>query len=213
MKRTLFVSATNTGIGKSFAALELVRYYGEMGYKVGVLKPIETGVVDVPCDAALLLETARQYNTKLLDFGIEDVCPYAFKLPAAPYVARGHTMIEIEILLMALQKMQEVSEIVIIEGAGGLLVPIDEKLFMIDIAHLFADKVLLVVPSTLGSINDTLLSRTLLEAHDLPYVWAVNCYASCEEFAKITAPYYEANGGYLTLQKELPTIAQRLLES
>lgn len=192
MQQTIFVSATNTNIGKTYISCALIERLSARGYKVGVFKPIETGVVDVPVDAHTLFETAKLYNPALKALDLQTICPYQFALPAAPYVAKGHEKIEMEVITAALERIKALSDMVIIEGAGGLLVPVEENLMVLDIAQLLADKLLLVVPSRLGSINDTLLNLFRLQHTTLPVVWTVNLFEDTQSFDTITAPFYEA---------------------
>lgn len=211
MNKTIFISATNTNVGKTYATKKLIESLSEDGFKVGVFKPIETGVVDEPADAKTLFDYACIYNEDLKKLTLNDICPYQFTLAAAPYVAKKGEYIEIEVIQSALKKIQNISDIVLVEGAGGLMVPVDESLLMVDIAQLFADIVLLVVPSKLGSINDTLLSRHLLESRNIPYVWAINIFEDKEHFNTVTKPYYDDTEGYMTLQNNISKVRDAVL--
>ncbi|MFA7091631.1 MAG: dethiobiotin synthase, partial [Arcobacteraceae bacterium] len=86
-------------------------------------------------------------------------------------------------------------DILIIEGAGGLMVPILKEYFMIDLIQELNAKAILIVPSNLGSINDTLLSMEALKNRNITFDWYVNLYKDKEEFSKITLPFYEAYFG------------------
>jgi len=79
---------------------------------------------------------------------------------------------------------------------------------MIDFIHIFQASTFLVCPSRLGSINDTLLSRFLLEQKEIPYTWAINLYEDMQSFQEVTAPFYQNN--FLTLQKDIKAIANKL---
>jgi dethiobiotin synthetase len=72
------------------------------------------------------------------------------------------------------------------------MVPITKDFFMIDLAKIFKSKVLLVTPSRLGCINDTLLSMGTLKTRNIPFEWCVNLYEDKETFAEVTRPYYDA---------------------
>lgn len=212
-KHIIFVTATNTDIGKTYAMKKLIKSLSDEGHKVGVFKPIETGVDPVPPDASELFEYAKTFNEDLEKLSLEDICPYQFKLPAAPYVAKEHEDIEIDVIKMALEKLQEHCDIVLMEGAGGIMVPISEGFFIIDLIELFADKVLLVVPSRLGSINDTLLNIEVLGQKKIPLTWAVNLYEDEASFPTITAPFYKDYfKNYYTLQDNVKEITQDLIK-
>lgn len=211
-KHIIFVTATNTDIGKTYAMKQLISTLSNEGHRVGIFKPIETGVETLPPDANELFEYAKTFNEDLEPLTLEDVCPYQFELPAAPYVAKGDEDIEIDIIKMSLEKIQKYCDIVLMEGAGGVLVPISEGFFIIDMIELFADSVLLVVPSRLGSINDTLLNIEVLGQKKLPMTWAVNLYEDKESFPTVTAPFYDDYfKDYYTLQDDMPKIMHSLL--
>lgn len=213
-KHIIFVTATNTDIGKTFAMKQLIASLSDQGHRVGIFKPIETGVSDLPPDAHELFEYAKTFNLDLEKLTLDDVCPYQFELPAAPYVAKGNEDIEIDILHMALDKIKACADIILMEGAGGVLVPICEGFFIIDLIEIFADSVLLVVPSRLGSINDTLLNLEVLGQKKLNLTWAVNLYEDKASFATVTEPFYKDYfKTFFTLQKDMDKITEALLRT
>lgn len=213
-KHIIFVTATNTDIGKTYAMKKLIQSLSNEGYKVGIFKPIETGVEEFPPDATELFEYAKTFNEELEKLTLEDVCPYQFKLPAAPYVAKGHEDIEIDVIKIALEKLQNHCDIVLMEGAGGIMVPIAEGFFIIDLIEIFADSVLLVVPSRLGSINDTLLNLEVLGQRKIPLTWAVNLHEDADAFPTVTAPFYQDYfKSYYTLQENMKEITQELISN
>ena len=86
-----------------------------------------------------------------------------------------------------------------------LFYKICEGFFIIDLIELFADSVLLVVPSRLGSINDTLLNIEVLGQKNIPLTWAVNLYEDKSSFPKITEPFYKDYfKSFYTLQRITP---------
>ena len=188
-KQSFFITATNTDVGKTYAAEKFLRHYASQGFRVGYFKPCETGVTDLPLDGSAMLKLAHDLNA---DFkaNINDVVPYQFKLPAAPYVAKGDQKIDINLLLEKKAYLESMCDVLIIEGAGGLLVPIEEDLFVIDLIKLFETKAILISPSKLGSINDTLLSMEALKTRNIEFDWYINLYADKESFEEVTLPYY-----------------------
>ncbi len=208
MAKRIFITATNTNVGKTYATALLLKEFASQGYKVGVFKPIETGVQDTPPDGKHLFDLAKELNPELERLSLDAVVPYQFKLPAAPFVAKGKEHIDLEYLSQRLQTLEELCDIVLIEGAGGLMVPVEEDFFMVDLIEFFKASVLLVCASRLGSINDTLLSRSLLESRDIPYIWTINLYEDADSFAEVTAPFYKNN--FLTLQNDIKVIANKL---
>lgn len=208
MKKRIFITATNTDIGKTYAGTLLLEALSKKGLKVGVFKPMETGVVEAPLDGTKLFEKACVLNPALNALSMRDVVPYQYPLPAAPYVAKGDEPIDLNFLEEKLQQIEALCDVVLIEGAGGLMVPIEKDYFMVDLINFFKASVFLVVPSRLGSINDTLLSRFLLDQKGIEYTWAINLYADKESFETITAPFYDED--VLILQRDIQAIANRL---
>ncbi len=208
--RPIFITATNTDIGKTYATCRLIEELGKQGLKVGVLKPIETGVNEYPLDGKVLLEMARKYNSNLKSFTCRDVVPIQYELPAAPYVSKGDDKIDIKAIHVAFKKMAKVSDIVIIEGAGGLMVPVDEGLYMYDFIKEFNAITLLVTHANLGCINDTLLNLNLLDSLHVEYEWCVNFRDNQESFTKTTLPYYKK---IVSLQDDIKLLSENLLKS
>lgn len=125
------------------------------------MKPIETGVVGIPHDASLLFETAKSYHPELASLKLKEIAPYQFELPAAPYVAKGRKRVSAELLESAYAKIEALCDIVLIfEGAGGLLVPIEDDLYMYDFIRLFGARTLCWARSV-RCINDILLNLHL----------------------------------------------------
>jgi len=117
----IFISANNTECGKTYTTLKFIKELSELGYKVGVIKPIETGVEDIPLDGKTLLDEAKKYNPLLKDLNYNDIVPIQFNLPAAPYVCG---VADFEKIKKAINKIKSLCDILLIEGAGGIRVPI-----------------------------------------------------------------------------------------
>lgn len=211
--KPLFITATNTNVGKTYATLKLIEALSQKGLKVGVFKPIETGVIDVPCDGNLLFEMAKKYNPALEKLKLKDIVPYQFELPASPYVAKGRKKINREVLEKAYAKIEELSDIVLIEGAGGLLVPIDDELYMYDFIRLFNARTLLVGHENLGCINDILLNLHLLDSLGVDdYEWCINFKEDRAGFDKISLPFFKSLfGRALSLQDDEEEIIKSLV--
>ena len=192
MNEIYFITATNTDIGKTKASEFFLKKLAKDGKKVGYFKPIETGVSNQPLDGTLLLNLTKKLNPSF-DVNINDVVPSQYELPAAPFVASKGKNIDIQIIKNKINKLLKLCDILIIEGAGGLMVPINKNYFIYDlIKDIKPTKTILVCPSFLGSINDTLLSQNLLKQHDIKFDWYINLYKDKKEFEKITLPFYKA---------------------
>lgn len=212
MAKNIFITATNTEVGKTYATQLLIKEFSKQGYKVGVFKPIETGVKKIPLDGMKLLNIAQKYNSKLKKFTVDDIVPIQYELPAAPFIAKGKNKIDFKAIKKAYKKIAKVSDIVLIEGAGGLLVPVTKKFFMVDFIKYFDATPLLITPSKLGCINDTLLSLNLLEKNSKKLLWCVNLHQNLEKFRKISLPFYEKRFKKIYyLEEDIEIIAKDLL--
>jgi len=209
--RSLFITATGTNIGKTHTTLKLIETLAAQGRSVGVFKPIETGVVHTAPDATILLETCRKVNKKFSALSPADITAYTFALPAAPFCADTEHTISIDTILEKQRQLSNLCDILLIEGAGGLMVPVTKEFFMIDLAKTLNSRVLLVTPSRLGCINDTLLSMEALRTREIPFNWCVNLYEDRETFAQVTQPYYDTVfPGWWTVEKGLEAFVQKL---
>ena len=212
--KTLFVTATNTNVGKTYTTIKLIESLAQQGISVGVCKPIETGVEKEPLDAKALLEAVQQYNKNFETLKAKDITAYTFSLPSAPFSADIHKEIKIQEIKNKIYKLKEKCDILIIEGAGGLLVPITKEYQMIDLAQELDSMVLLVTPSKLGCINDTLLSIEALEHRKIKFDWTVNLFEDRDSFSEVTQPFYnEAFPNWWTVQNSLDSFIEKLIKS
>ncbi len=187
----IFISATGTEVGKTHAALRLIDHLGRSGIRVGACKPVETGVEKIPQDATLLLEAVQRYNPAFVSLEPEDLCAYTFSLPAAPFCADTEGVIRPDKILDKIRQLQSKCDLLVIEGAGGLMVPLLPDYMMIDIARDIKAYTLLITPSELGCINATLLNLELLKSRQLPFDWCVNLHRDSESFDRVSRPYYD----------------------
>jgi dethiobiotin synthetase len=151
----LFVTGTDTGVGKTVVSCALARGLRASGLDVGVMKPAETGVpASGPQDALALREAAG------VDDPLSLICPLQLTLPAAPEASAAHERRAIAIaeIERAYRSLAARHELMIVEGAGGLLVPFTPDFDMADLAARLELPVLLVARASLGTINHTLLS-------------------------------------------------------
>ena len=190
--QSLFITATGTDVGKTHTTLQLIEALSEKGHKVGVYKPIETGVSNTAPDATILLKACKKVNENFQDFKPHDITAYTFTLPAAPFCADTAHTINIDKIIEKYHALSKLCDILLVEGAGGLHVPITKDFHMIDLIQKLSIKTLLVTPSRLGCINDTLLSIEALKARDIDFEWCVNLFEDKEKFEKVTQPYYDA---------------------
>lgn len=191
MAKRIFVTATNTDIGKTYTTLKLLENYASKGIKVGVIKLIETGVVDgVYPDGDILLQTLKKLNPDCSDFTITDIVPISYELPAAPFIASQGKALDFTVLHNAIERQEKVCDILIIEGAGGLLVPVDGNFMMIDLIPFFNAVGLLVTHCSLGCINDSMLSLGALQSRNIDAMMVFNQREQDGDFTTISAPYF-----------------------
>ena len=198
----IFITATNTNIGKTYTTLKLIKHLSKKGFKVGVFKPIETGVETIPTDGNKLFEEVKKYNPLFKNLTLNDIVPIQFSLPASPIVCGEVDFKKID---KAYKKLSKLCDILLIEGAGGIKVPIKKNLYMFDLIKYFKAKSLLVVQSKLGCINDLELNLEFFT----PDVWAINLFD--ESFYEISYPYLkEKYKKTLIIQKDLDKITKKL---
>lgn len=190
LNKSLFITATNTDVGKTYASEKFLRALSSKGLKVGYFKPCETGVVNTPLDGTKMLNLVKKLNPDFIAT-INDVVPYQFKLPAAPYVAKEDTFIDLEFLKKKKKELEALCDVLIIEGAGGLMVPIERDLFIIDLIQEFESEAILITPSKLGSINDTLLSIEALKNRNIDFEFFINLYQDKDSFKEVSLPFLE----------------------
>ena len=189
--QSLFITATGTNVGKTHTTLKLIEAFASRGFSVGVFKPIETGVAFTPHDASLLLKACQKVNENFVPLSPKDITAYTFSLPASPFCADVNKNIIISEIIKKYHELSQLCDILLVEGAGGLMVPITKDFMMIDLAKKLKSKVLLVTPSRLGCINDTLLSQEVLKTYHIDFEWCVNLHEDKELFAKVTKPFYD----------------------
>ena len=158
---SVFITGTDTGVGKTHTAIQLLRLLRASGTRCAGMKPICCGD---RCDAELLLAAGSE------DLRIEEINPIWLKTPAAPLVGSltEGTNIDIERILAAFHALQNQVEHVLVEGVGGWLVPVRYDYFMSDLAVEMALPVLVVAQNRLGCLNHTALTVRSIAAHGLP---------------------------------------------
>ncbi len=186
--KSIFITATNTDVGKTYASEKFLRFFAKNGLKVGYFKPCETGVIDFPLDGTKMLNLTKELNPNF-KVSINDVVPYQFKLPAAHYVAKGNSLISLDYIKEKKKYLQQFCDVLIIEGAGGLMVPLEKNLFIIDLIKELDSQAILITPSKLGCINDTLLSINALKAKNIDFEFFINLYQDIDSFEKVSKPF------------------------
>jgi dethiobiotin synthetase len=163
--RGLFVTATDTGVGKTEVACALVEAARADGLDVGAMKPAQSGLEPgVASDAERLRAAAGGADPAEL------VCPYAFAPPLAPGVAARLAGVEISLgrIVDAARALAARHQALLVEGAGGLLVPLGPRQSYADLAVALGLPVLVVARAGLGTVNHVALTVEALRARRLP---------------------------------------------
>lgn len=164
----LFITGTDTGVGKTRVAAVIAHALVREGWKVGVYKPAASGCERlgkklVSDDAVQLWEAAGRPGT------LSHVCPQLFTAPLAAHLAaeaEGKRFDE-KLLRTGVDYWLERSDIVIVEGAGGLLSPLGTKKYVADLARDFGIPLVVVAPNRIGTINQVLQTLLAAQAYDL----------------------------------------------
>ena len=162
--RGLFVTGTDTGVGKTEVAAALVAGWRARGLDVGAMKPAQSGVEDgLATDADRLREAAGGTDPAGL------VCPYSLPAPLAPAVAARLAGVEISFahVLACAAELALRHAALVVEGAGGLLVPLTESHTFADLAVALGMPVLVVARAGLGTVNHTALTCEALRSRGL----------------------------------------------
>jgi len=164
----LFITGTDTGVGKTLVAGAIANYFATRGKRVAVCKPIATGCVRrreglVSEDAEFLAHHADAR------FGLDTICPQRFAEPLAPAIAaeRAGEPIDWPGIDRAIQTMAGQSDVMLVEGIGGILVPLERGHTVLDLARWLALPVVIVARPGLGTINHTLLTVAALRTAGL----------------------------------------------
>jgi dethiobiotin synthetase len=175
-KQGFFITGTDTGVGKTLVAVALTRALVARGLRTAVMKPVAAGSVRTPDgprndDAVELLAAS---NVKA---AYEDVNPWLLTTAASPHLAARHDGVSIghEKIAIAYRRLAAVSDLVLVEGAGGWLAPISATETMADVAEKLELPVIFVVGLRLGCLNHALLTREAIRSSGLPFAgWIAN---------------------------------------
>jgi dethiobiotin synthetase len=163
LKYGVFITGTDTGVGKTVVAAALIRALAREGLRVAGMKPVAAGASMTAsglrnADALALLQSAN------ITAPYETVNPYCFAAPIAPHIAARDAgiAVDIELLRRRFDELASKADCVVVEGAGGWLTPISAGASMADVAAALALPVILVVGLKLGCLNHSFLTARAL---------------------------------------------------
>jgi len=165
--KTLFITATDTGVGKTMVSGLLLSYLHRHSINAGYQKWVSTGDAENPADLLSCMKMADiEQNPNLLNLQV----PYRFKFPASPHLAAAleKKKIDPEKITNAYRKMCAIYEIMVVEGVGGLLVPLRDDLLLADLLASLNLPTILITRSGLGTINHTLMTIEAMHSRQIP---------------------------------------------
>lgn len=177
MKQSYFIIGTDTNVGKTYVASALVRHFAKAGYQTIGMKPIASGCMqtsdgDLLNDDVLALSTASNVVAPL-----DLTNPYRFSPAIAPHIAaeQAEEIIDCEKIKQAYHELTQLAEVVVVEGAGGFLVPLNRQETLADLAVTLNIPMILVVGMRLGCINHALLTVEAIKSRGLTLAgWVAN---------------------------------------
>lgn len=176
MQQSVFITGTDTGIGKTLYSRLLLQSLNAAGLRTAAMKPIASGAQSVAGewrneDAVLLQQTATT------TYGYKDCNPYCFAPAIAPHLAAQQAGVEIDIAVIqkAYSRLASQAEVTVVEGVGGWLVPINQQHSVADLVMAMQIPVILVVGLRLGCINHALLTADNITRRGVRLIgWVAN---------------------------------------
>ena len=165
----IFITGTDTGVGKTVIAGLLAKYLRKAGYKIITQKWIQTGSPGFASSDVMTHLLIAGFDRKKTQKHLNRMLPYAFKTPCSPHLAARIKKRKIDPgkIIKSFRLLSREFDFVIVEGVGGALVPFDKKSLVIDIAKKLDLAVLIVAQNKLGAINHTLLTIEALRKRGL----------------------------------------------
>ncbi|MBI4308892.1 MAG: dethiobiotin synthase [Candidatus Omnitrophica bacterium] len=157
--KAIFITGTDTHVGKTIATLVLGTLYKAQGYNVGVMKPVQCA----GNDAAFLKEALN------IDDHLMDINPCYAPEPLSPHLAfhRAGKRVNMDRIFRSFARLCLCHDLLLIEGAGGLMVPLKKNYYNADLIHDLKAEVIIIARLGLGTINHTLLTVHQAKAHGL----------------------------------------------
>lgn len=192
--KVIFITGTDTGVGKTAVSAALCAFLSlRKGLDVGVMKPFESGLPEVrglklPCDAQFLKEASGSNDD------LKEISPYTFKAPLAPEPAarKENIIIEMDVVHATYEKLLESHDVLVVEGAGGVFVPIKKGFFFADLIKAWNIPVIIVSRLGLGTINHTLLTHAFLQSRGIKILGVI-----LNDTEGVKGPAAETNPGIL----------------
>ena len=166
----IFITATGTDVGKTFVAASLIGNFRQMGRVVEVIKPVVSGFDPTQAatsDPAVLI---KALGVPVTPQAIEQISPWRFRAPLSPDLAarrEGQTIDVDEVIAFCQSAIDQRQDVLLIEGVGGVMVPLDDQRTILDVMMALRLPVILVTGSYLGTISHTLTALDSLYRRDM----------------------------------------------
>jgi dethiobiotin synthetase len=177
MAQSYFVIGTDTNVGKTYVASSLVKHFADSGLNTIGMKPVASGCKLNEKNELINEDVTALINMSNVGAPLDLINPYHFAPAIAPHIAAEHAgmLIELSKIKQAYEQLASIADVVIVEGAGGFYVPLNETETLADLAVLLNIPMILVVGMRLGCINHALLTVEAIQALDLKLAgWIAN---------------------------------------
>lgn len=175
MKQSYFITGTDTHVGKTSVTLALMQHFKNQNLSVLGMKPVASGCEKIGekwqnSDALAIQKMGSQF----VDYSLLN--PYAYELPISPHLAGKENPANLDTIFANFQSLQNLADVLIVEGAGGWYAPLNEIETIADLAKKLKLPIILVVAIKLGCINHALLTIEAIETSNLNCVgWIAVC--------------------------------------
>ena len=201
MKKQFFITGSDTNIGKTYVCCALLEYFSKKNIKAIGVKPISAGNENIQQEF-INRDVYEIQKSSNVDVSFNDINFYNFSEPIAPHIAakRENIAIDFDVIRRGLMRLSIRSDILLIEGAGGYQVPLDDKRTMADLVSYLDIPIIFVVGIRLGCLNHTILSvDSIASSKQKIFGWVAN-------IVEKDMPYVDENIEYLKKKINAPCL-------
>ena len=166
--KPLFITATDTDIGKTYVCAGLAYALKKLNVDVGIMKPFACGVKQKTGFSSNDLTTLA--NAAMVDDAEDIINPFFFPIPASPYTAAKNlgVKIDVEHVMECFRKLDKIHDIVLVEGIGGIMTPILKDYAIINLIKDLMANTIIVTSSKIGTVNHTVLTCNMCKNMNIP---------------------------------------------
>lgn len=165
--KAYFIAGTDTGVGKTVITAGLAGSMRKLGVNVGVMKPIATGIPQKKgfksSDVDIIVEASRTKDSEDL------INPVFLPIATSPYDATKLLSLHVDmsLILTSFTKLLSIHDVLLVEGIGGIMTPITQNFFVIDMIKAMNIETIIVTRATLGTLNHTMMTYRLCKDYDI----------------------------------------------